>query len=246
MGIGDNLMAAAQVKRMYAARPVPVCVVGRGDRVVWSEVFENNPKIARRLVGAQRLVNGPGMRPYIAGRTDTKWMWRRFREQEPGEIFLTHDETIFGEPYAGMVMVEPNVKQNGHTNKAWPFVRWQALVNEMRVPIVQAGTEGTRWLDGVTRVVTPTFRHACAVLSACRAFVGTEGALHHAAAALNVRAVVLWSHFISPDVTGYAGQVNIRHAGDPCGLRVPCARCAESMNAISVDEVAVNLRGVCG
>jgi hypothetical protein len=53
---------------------------------------------------------------------------------------------------------------------------------------------------------------------------------------------VLFSEFISPDVTGYGTQINIRHAGEPCGSRVPCAGCAASMMAIDVDEVAHGLR----
>jgi hypothetical protein len=56
-----------------------------------------------------------------------------------------------------------------------------------------------------------------------------------------VPAVVLWSHFIDVDVTGYTSQKNIRHAGEPCGSRVPCAECAASMARISVEEVTDTL-----
>jgi ADP-heptose:LPS heptosyltransferase len=87
----------------------------------------------------------------------------------------------------------------------------------------------------------PTFRLACAVLANCRAFVGTEGGLHHAAAALGIPSVVLFSEFIGPDITGYKTHRNLRHAGPACGSRLPCQGCVDSMNAISVDEVTTNL-----
>lgn len=245
MGLGDFLMATAEVKAAHAARGGHVLVVGANNRIQWSEVFENNPKITRDPRSAScRVINGPGCRPYILGRTPTNWTWRRNREQQPGEIFLTASEKAFAEPFRGKVLVEPNVKANGHANKAWPFDRWQTLVGEIGEPLVQCGGLSTRWLNGVQRVETVSFRLACAVLSVSRAFVGTEGALHHAAAALGVPAVVLFSEFISEDVTGYASQVSIRHAGEPCGSRTPCAGCAASMAAITVDEVRDALGGI--
>jgi hypothetical protein len=237
MGLGDWLMATADIKALHAETGRPVHVVGKGERVMWSEVFENNPKVSRGRSGTVRLVNGPGLRPYIVGRNDVRWTWRRGRDQQPGELYLTPAEKAFAAPYAGKVLIEPNVKANGHANKAWAFERWQAVVREYGAPMLQVGQPGTRWLEGVQRVTTPAFRLACAVLAVSRGFVGTEGALHHAAAALGVPAVVLWSEFIAPDVTGYTTQRNIRHAGEPCGARVPCASCAASMAAIGVDEV---------
>lgn len=238
MGAGDALMCTGEVKRMHEANGRPVHVVGIDNKPQWHDVFIGNPRIARSAVnGTQRLVNGAGIRPYIQAKNSIKWYWREYTPI-PGELYLTDEELAFAAPYSGMVMVEPNIKANGHANKSWPFERWQVLVNEMRLTtFVQCGPEGARWLDGVDRVVTPSFRHACAVLSVSLAFVGTEGGLHHAAAALGIRAVVLWSHFIAPTITGYESQKNIRHAGVPCGSRVPCKECIASMAAIGVDEV---------
>jgi ADP-heptose:LPS heptosyltransferase len=96
--------------------------------------------------------------------------------------------------------------------------------------------------DNVLHVLTPTFRHAMAALSVCRAFVGTEGGLMHAAAAVNVPGVILWSEFISPDITGYTMHRNLRHAGVACGSRLNCSGCRASMAAITVGEVADNLK----
>lgn len=242
MGFGDWLLATGQVKRLHEANGRKVLVVGRGNRIQWSEVFANNPRIATQADAEfQTLVNGSGLRPYIAGKTATRWLWKRW-DIAPGEVWFSEQERKFAEPYRGAVLIEPHTKvANG--NKAWRWERWQAVVDAMPAPYVQVGTGGFPVLRGA-RFVATTFREGMAVLSVCRAFVGTEGALHHAAAALNVPAVVLWSEFVSPEYTGYPTQRNIRHAGAACGSRLPCAVCRTSMLAITVDEVVNELRAV--
>lgn len=233
-------MCTAQVRRINQETGRKVLVVARDGRPRWHEVFRNNPRMSNDL-GSVRLLNGPGARPYIAGKTAIRWTWQRW-EIEPGELYLTDEERAFGAPYTGSVLVEPATKvPNG--NKAWAWERWQAVVDAFPGErFVQVGPPGARWLNGVQRVVTNTFREACAVLAVSRACVVPEGGMHHAAAALDVPAVVLYSEFISPDISGYATQRNIRHAGEACGSRVPCHGCKQSMQRITVGEVVENLR----
>lgn len=238
MGLGDWIMATSQVRSMNEQTGKRVVVVDRMGRPRWSEAFENNPRIACEYdhKTTVRLMNAGGARPYIRQKTPTHWMWQRW-DIKPGELYLDKHEHAFGEAYAGGILIEPNTKVLDG-NKAWPFARWQELVS--RAPHhkwIQVGAPGSRVLSGVTFVETPSVRKAFGVLSASRVFVGCEGALHHAAAALDVPAVVLWSEFISPLFTGYASQRNIRKAQRVCGSRVPCASCRASMEAITVDEV---------
>lgn len=243
MGAGDWLMATGQVKQLYARRRLPVLVVGADGRPRWSEVFENNHKILRAPTRRpyDRLVNAGGARPYIVSKTSTRWSWRP-GTVVAGELFFTPAEILWAKPHGGRVMIEPNVKPNGHENKAWPFERWQELVDRLpEVAFIQCAAAGARVLRGVEQVITPTFRHAAAVVAVSRTFVGAEGGLMHAAAAVDKRSLILWSEFISPDITGYDMHRNIRHAGPACGWRVPCAGCAASMQAITVDEVQRNL-----
>jgi ADP-heptose:LPS heptosyltransferase len=221
-----------------------VLVVSRSHRPQWHEVFENNPRIVRQAtIDSQMLLNASGNRPYIAAKGVTRWTWQRWNIA-PGEIYLSAAEKLFARPHSGHVLIEPNTKVPDG-NKAWPWDRWQALVDRGG-DFVQVGVAGTRRLRGVQFVETLTFRHACAVLSASRAFVGTEGGLGHAAAALGVPAVVLFSAFISPKVTGYPQHRNLYKGaiGLGCGARLPCACCRASMVAISVDEVDTNLKEI--
>ncbi len=241
--MGDWLICTGQVKRMYEARADPVLVVNHLDRPQWNEIFHGNKKIAKySKPGVQRLLNASGRRPYIESKTDKRWTWKPFGP-EPGEIFFTPAELAFAEPYRGRVMIEPNGKKIGHKNKQWIWQRWQQLADLKIAPMVQCAA-GSGFLTGVRNVATPSFRHAAAVLSVSRAFVGTEGGLHHAAAAVGVPAVVLWGEFIDPSITGYPMHKNIRHAGKACGMRVDCPSCRASMEAITVDEVAQALREV--
>jgi ADP-heptose:LPS heptosyltransferase len=244
VGAGDWLICTAQVKELHASTGKRVMVVDRQGRLQWHEVFENNPKIVRSgqpTRNTVRLINAGGVRPYIQGKTATNWYWKRWNIS-PGELFLTPEEQAFGREHAGKILVEPNTKVEG-SNKAWIWERWQELVDRGG-DFVQVGGPNSRRLDGVRFVETKRFRDACAVLAECRAFVGTEGGLHHAAAALGKPAVVLFSEFISAEITGYRGHRNLRHAGGSCGSRVPCAGCRASMEAITVTEVAANLEEI--
>jgi hypothetical protein len=242
-------MATGQVKDLYARKRVPVLVIGYDNRPKWSDIFENNPKIIRVPIRTpyQRLMNSGGVRPYIASKTPKYWNWRQGQVKTPGEIFFSSAEIAWAAVHGGRVLIEPNVKAIGHENKAWPFERWQQLVDRLHgMPFVQCAPADGRILRGVEHVVTPTFRHAAAVLAASKTFIGAEGGLMHAAAAVAKPSVILWSEFIAPTVTGYAMHRNIRHAGDACGSRIPCAGCVQSMLAISVDEVEKNLLEILG
>jgi ADP-heptose:LPS heptosyltransferase len=100
-------------------------------------------------------------------------------------------------------------------------------------------------LEGVEFIETPTLRHAAAIVARARAVVVPEGGLHHTAAVFNVPAVVIYGGFISPAVTGYAGQVSL-FANDEkhplgCGWRTPCDHCAKAMASITPEIVANHL-----
>ncbi len=243
-------MSMGEAKRLHKKTGQNVMIVGRDGRPIRSELMDRVPYIIQRPLAGQgpyqRLVNGSGHRPYIAAKTDEKWTWRKYKP-EPAEIFFTANELEFAERYRGAVMVEPNVKKLGHTNKAWSLIRWSHLdieLHKLKLRVVQCGPSDTSWLNHAERVSTDGFRQACAVLSVCKAFIGSEGGLMHGAAAVGTPGVILWSEFISPDITGYAMHRNLRHAGKACGLRTDCPSCHASMLAITVDEVLSNLKEI--
>lgn len=238
MGVGDWIMATSQIRAINERTGRLVVVVDLRGRIRWAEgVFNNNPRIASMQTRrTARLCNAGGSRPYIHAKTPTRWIWKLW-DIAPGELFFDPDERRrIADTKSDAVLIEPHTKVPG-SNKAWLWERWQAVASSGVARFVQIGPPGTRALDGVQFIETRTFREALLVMAACRGYVGTEGGLHHAAAALNVPAVVLWSHFIAPQFTGYASQTNIRHSDTYCGLRVPCMECHASMEAITTTEV---------
>lgn len=214
----------------------------RTGRPQWSEVFKNNPKILKDPAPGQKCVvdraNGGGRRPYHFGYNGEllKFEWNYKYKAEPGELFLSKEEKAIGIP--GCVIVEPNTKDADLSrNKAWPWDRWQALVDSIDLPWVQLGPLETRTLKNVKRGVTKSFRDALGWVNKASLIVTTDGALHHAAAALGKPAVVLWGGLAPPQVLGYDMHKNICHATEWCGYNKPCAHCKEAMDKITVEEV---------
>lgn len=247
MGLGDWIMATGQVAAMYEKDRTPVLVVDRIGRTVYNEIFFNNPKILAAPLKQGRfakLCNASGNRPYILMKTARRWYWRSF-DIRPGEFYFTKEELLFGKMFGGRVVIEPNTKGTNEGNKDWGFERWQAVVSAHEPTLfIQVGPANARRLEGVEFVETTNFRLAAAVLAHSRAFVGAEGGLHHAAAAVSTPAVVLFGGFISPDITGYPTHKNLFTGGTACGSRYACAHCRTAMSRITPEDVSNSLKEI--
>jgi ADP-heptose:LPS heptosyltransferase len=215
--------------------------------VYWSEVFHNNPHIVRQACAdCDPILQGGGIRPYILGKTPTRWTWKPYKPI-PGDFFFTEEEFEFGRKHQGLVMIEPNVKNIGHPNKDWSRGNWERLATLLakQVPLAQFVGPHSTPLPGVKVVVTTTFRKAASVLRYALGAVLPEGGLHHAAAAVGRPSVVIYGGFISPLVTGYKLHANIYRPDESyplgCGSRVKCAHCAKAMSRIAPESVAEEL-----
>ncbi len=265
MGYGDEIMVTGEARRRQGAGdPRPVAVLDRHGEPRRHPLWSGNPRIAAaqdlaRGLDVQTIVNGPGCRPYI----DYAAMRGDWDALHPGRPFTTRPRdrrlpwrytdwrAAPGElPSAGRrapggyVVIEPHIKGAASPNKDWGWARWQDLARRLDLDWVQLGPPGTRLLEGVRHMVTPSFLAACRALSGARAAVLPEGGPHHAAAALGVPAVVIFGAMTSPANTGYDTQVNLfEPAGgaSPCGMRVPCGHCARAMARIEPQTVATHL-----
>lgn len=85
--------------------------------------------------------------------------------------------------------------------------------------------------------VETSFRQACAILSLCDLFVGIEGGLHHAAAALHKPGIVFFGHWNSPEITGYGIHFNLQKKDAPgfhgCGSLNECPACQKWLEDLS-------------
>lgn len=234
MGIGDEILCTGEARKRQEIDPRPVAFRGKDGRARWHFIWNNNPRISTNGVGAQWSDNRSGNRPYIAQVREDRFIWRPYYDCPRGEIYLSPAETVFGAKHAGLLIIEPNIKQRDGNNKDWGFSRWQAVVDSApELPWAQVVPFGGRRLRRVRHIDTPDFRQAAAVLSTSLGYVGPEGGLHHAAAAFNRRAVVVFGGFISPRQTGYSDQVNLFTGGEPCGWRKPCAHCQAALRQIT-------------
>lgn len=241
MGLGDDIMAAAEAREIGK----------RGGKAFmgpeWSPVWENNPDISKAQTNKTALVsNRIGHRPYIKGVTPEAIIYNEKHRAPKGVIVLTDAEKAWArqqiEP--GYILVEPHIKGSFAGNKAWIWDRWIELAK--RFPVVQCKAPNKRPLPGARVIETDAARQAFSILAQAKLVITTDGAMHHAAAALGVPAVVLWGARTHPDILGYRDHENIYTGqGESCGMMAACNHCREAMKRITVDmvyEAACRLR----
>lgn len=234
-------MATADARRAHAKHGVR-CVFGDGHRAWWNDIFLHNPKIARKEeLGPDEVfawvTNYPTNRPYIEAIEKGRFVYRADFKAEPGEIYLGKDEI---RPKADYIVIEPNVKKDmTGPNKDWGWDNWVRLAKSLEGPLVQLGPlDCQRRIKRARHIVTRTFREAMSALSAARLYVGPDGGLHHAAAALGVPSVVLWGGVASPRNLGYDSHENVWTGAEPCGtVNRVCSHCRDAMASISVQMV---------
>ena len=251
MGLGDALLdsGAAHVAQLTDPRK---CRIMHGSKVAWSEVWENNPRIARPdeqgdfqlIYGRDRVTN---MRGYHTGKTAERWTYNLDFRPQVGEIYLTDEEKSFGAKYAGRIILEPHIKQGASPNKQWGWVRWNKLawLAGPNYRLAQMGPRCDAEIPGVEFIETKSFRMAAAVIAGARAVVLPEGGLSHCAAALNVPGVVIFGGFTPVELTGYPMHRNLGASLDQaCGMRTPCKHCADWMASIKPETVLNELKGI--
>ena len=275
MGFGDDLMGTGLARALREQYPDALMVFGNPEKyhdpatnkltVHWSEVFFNNPLIVHPEQPTKTLIcipDYPGHRIYIDYENSeqendggqmkwTKFKWNEEFKAPKGELYFDLNEKSAASEIALRLpwpyfVIEPHVADKPWVNKkGWAFERWQAVVDALPdVHFIQCSGEPV--LDKVHHVQTQTFRQACGVVACAGGFVGTDGGLHHAAAALDVPAVVLWGHYSSPEIFGYDAHINIRRStGIGCGTTWhECGECQKSMHDIKVDEVVEAIKGL--
>jgi Glycosyltransferase family 9 (heptosyltransferase) len=252
MGYGDDIMATAEAREARLRHPGSKILMGDGEREFFSPVYQNNPNIDRlaQVSSADKVhwvKNYPGRRPYYdpVKSTTEKLAFTDFTAV-PGDLYFSRFETWWASLRVGhmrdFIVVEPLIKGSfSANNKDWGFEKWQQVAHELsrKHPLVQLGSWKGRGLEGVQRIPTFSFRSATAILAQSRLFIGTDGGLHHAAAALRIPAVVIFGGRVSPKNLGYRSHVNlyVETPESPCGWNTPCAHCRACMESITVTQV---------
>lgn len=227
IGIGDWILASGEAKEVNIATGKKV-IFGNGKKRFYDKnIFKDNPRIAGKDEDGVWIPDYPGSRPYIRTEKNGRMIFDDAYRPKVGELFGIRKS----EKLSGKILVETRTKKEFvHTvNKAYPY--WDALIST-GLPIVK-----------VQQVETARFRDALSLLAGASLFVGTDGALHHAAAALGVPAVVIWTGYSSPRHLGYETQVNIHDGSEPCGtFSKVCQHCLRKAKSIDPDYVNAVVR----
>jgi len=255
MGYGDEILAAGQAHRLFAADPARrVGIFDRHARPRWHPIWDGNPILATPAAIAAGepvhvVVNGPHCRPYIQGpfTAESGWTFNyAFRARDHvAQLYLTDEELCLGRqirahcgPY---VLIDPGSK---HANLRWPFESWARLVaaRPEHTWVQHTWPGGPLIVPGVQPFHTTTFREACGLVASAAVYLRGESGMLHAAAALGVPTVAIWGGCMAFEVLGgYATQVAVGVHQPPCGRYLPCAHCAEIMAGITVEEVLAGL-----
>ncbi len=248
MGYGDSLLATG-IARGATLRGKQIAF-GDGKKITWDQhsqhVFMGNPNIA--LPGSEGAVNLEWVAHYKGNRLYNRqvagrWEWNLDFHATPGEMFFTEQEKLHGRRNGrGFILIEPNVPRwkSVAANKDWGIERYQEVAMRLvarghRLAQFAYGNEPI--LRGATRLRTASFRDAVSIMSQAWLYLGPEGGLHHAAAAVGIGAVVLFGGFIPPSVTGYLSHANLTGGAEACGSLQKCEHCRAAMAKISVAEV---------
>lgn len=242
VGFGDELIGSGLARGAHARGKR--IAFGDGKRIIWShhchEIFRGNPNVAppgsEKSADLEWIPHYGGHRLY-GSFSGGRWRWKDFK-CIPGQIYFEPQELQFSQPI-GEVIIEPRVKRD-KVNKLWPTERYQKVADEL----MRRGFSCSQLvppkekplLRGVSVVNTETFRRAVAAMSRIRLFIGAEGGLHHGAAAMGAKAVVIFGGFIGPNTTGYDWHHNIA-VGPPCGSGVACVHCKKILQSISAEQV---------
>lgn len=252
------MLAAGQAQVLFDQQPDagPVMLCEPNGTPRWNYLWRDNPAIyvpVQPLIPFRKpyLLTGKGHLTYLNydkwdgthWEFSSTWKARDYR----GRLYLNAEEFALGTnllkttgPY---ILVEPSSRDRKNRNRCWPFPQWQDLVTRLlqflEEPILQLDHAAADRLSGVGLVQNDNFRDACGVLAGARLFIGPEGGLAHAAAALGTPAVVLWGGCVSADVLGYPEHINLvyQHPKTPCGSLTPCAHCEEAWRALTPDQV---------
>ena len=216
MGLGDDLLAAGQAKLLNKT-----VKIGDGVKPWYNPLYEYIPYLSE--AADEWFIDYGGHRGYIK-EVERHKTWERVifnmdYRAEPALIELPGIDNDY-------VIIEPHIKPGSYPGKQWHHYN-ELMCCDFHFLQFNSDSLGCDSLN--TSIV-----EAAQLMAGCRGYVGTEGFLHHLAAAFHKPAVVLFGAYSHPEVTGYDFHTNIwRDVPDELGHNKKTG----AMETISPDEV---------
>lgn len=257
VGIGDEIIGSRHAKEKSIREQLPVTMLGKENQIRKHPVWHYNPFIAYERMNMHSTLHwNSSCRPYVNYKkcTVNKWAFNEDYKVLPGNITLSNKEMEEAVRHKDYILIEPTVKGPLQINKDWGMHNWQQLALITKdVPWIQLIYDDNQdTLPGVTYIKVRTIREWLVWVHGAIAVVTTDGGLHHAAAAFNIPAIVLFSGFIHPNIMGYQikGHNNlycptqympadpVGHSQDEsCGSKIYCDYCYRNINNIRPHDV---------
>lgn len=172
---------------------------------------------------------------------------------EAGRVKEFIDSKIGAESY---IVVEPGTNKDWFGDlRSWPMDRWQELVYHIKktypeLLVLQVGLTNTQLLEGVIDLRGKTsFREVALVIKNSCLFIGTEGGLMHAAAAVKAPSLILWGGITLPSFAGYQNHQKILSnfvSCAPCGQLGWCDNDRKCMMNLTTGMVILMLDKLLG
>ena len=256
MGLGGYLVWTGVIREIAKKLPEDIKILpceGDGKRVtklVRSPVFENNPHVYKVGDGNEAFplfLNNPTANycktdtPIKAHHRYDKHMMAQMCEfyglddiELKCELFFTNTEKEKVNKLCegldrSFITIEPHSKDNYTPNRAYPFEKWQNIVNELsnEIQVVQIGTHQSKLLDNVVDMRGLTsFREAAILIGKSKLFMSAEGGLTHAATTTDTPALTNITGYQHADMVAYPQNINVVISNHgPCGLKIKCEDC---------------------
>lgn len=251
MGYGDEIIGSGLARGAHARGKK--IAFGDGRQILWSdfapEVYEGNPNVAHpgqeNLPNLEWVAFHKGSRGYSTLNHDrSRWLWNYKHRMVPGEFFFSEAERALAAAIApGFIVIEPNLpwQKSVAVNKDWGESKYAELARRLLLQgfrLVQfKHGHSRRLVAGADIIELPRFRQAIALMQRAALYVGAEGGMMHAAAAVGIKGVVLFGGWSPPIACGYPTHVNLVGSNEACGSMQPCRHCQQALASISVDEV---------
>jgi ADP-heptose:LPS heptosyltransferase len=248
MGFGDDIMATGFARG--AIERGKKIAFGDGRKIIWgpwsAEMFANNPNVA--TPGQEFAPNVEWLDYYKGHRKynyqeDGKWIWNYDFKTVPGQFYFDEAERKLAQDRSGFVVIEPNVpwQKQVAPNKDWGEENYREVARQLfdrGFNLVQFKHKNSRRIiEGAKLIEQDQFRKAISIMSKAALYLGPEGGMHHAAAAVGIPGVVIFGGFIPPAVTGYRNHINLTGGVEACGNIKQCVHCMKAMTNITVEEV---------
>ena len=273
MGLGGYLTWTAVARELVKASGIPKVFPfeqhGNLIKPIKTPIFKNNPYIQQEFDGQIAIpmqLNSPQTNyckqdtPQRAVHRFDKHIISQICEfygvtnpRLKCEIYFDSDEIAAAESLLqgldDFIVIEPQSNDEYTVNKKYPLEKWQFVADQLVKDghkVVQIGRETQdQVLSGVVNLTGKTsFREAAAVIKNSKLFVSSEGGLMHAANAVGVESVILYTGFIHPTMTCYQENTNIwigKNHG-PCGMKVECTHCKSEAALHDPEEIVREVR----